>query len=368
MALRSFTEQRRHARVGVVRQIALRLEGARASLPAQLVDLSESGLRGVAALPEIAIGAHVSVDVQVPGWLGLRKLTLPALVVRLGPATPGSRHREFAVEFRPQPETVTRRLAAFVRKALRAQREVSSAQGHDSPLADALRMVRVSLGPAKPDRARVVVVASATPGEGKSFTAAHLSALLASEGQRVMLVDADLRNPSLAQSFGAAPAPGFAEWLAQGAEPPVAGFTQPTRSGVALLAAGRGAHLSEGWSREDALALVERIRVGDWDYVVIDSPPLLIAAVSSLLAAAADDVLLVARSGLTLESDLLEARRLLERHGANLRGVVLNDNDDSPQTGYENYYRPARRTLRQLVRREVATIDEDAAYELPEGR
>ena len=63
MALRSFTEQRRHARVGVVRQIALRLEGARASVPAQLVDLSQSGLRGVAALPEIAIGAHVSVDV-----------------------------------------------------------------------------------------------------------------------------------------------------------------------------------------------------------------------------------------------------------------------------------------------------------------
>lgn len=368
MALRkTFQDKRRHDRVGVLREISLRVKGARAPLAARLVDLSEGGLRGMAALPGVAVGALVSVHMQVPGRLGTRKLSVPAVIVRLGQPLPTAQ-REFAVEFRGQPAPVTRQLAAFVRRAARAHGAVSQVQGQDSPLADALRMVRVSLGPAKPDRARVVVVSSAAPAEGKSFTAAHLAALLANEGQRVLLVDADLRRPALAQSFGAAAAPGLAEWLAEGAEPPVADYVQPTRAGISLLAAGRGAQLTEGWSREDALALVERIRVGDWDYVVIDSPPLLIAAMSSLLAAAADDVLLIARSGVTRERDLLEARRLLERHGANLRGVVLNDHVDSPQTGYDRYYKMPRRTLRQLVRRQTAAIPEGDTYELPDGR
>lgn len=368
MALRSFTERRRHPRVGAIRQVVLRFDGAHKAVRAQLVDVSESGLRGVAPLPDVAVGTRVSLEMSLPGWLGARKHTLPASVVRLGMPISGSPHREFALEFGAQPEAVARSLARFVREALRAHEKVGSVQGQDSPLADALRMVRVSLGPAKPDRARVVVIASAAPGEGKSFTAGHLAALLASEGQRVLLVDADLRSPSLAANFGAAQSPGFADWLADGAEQPIAAFSQPTRSGVALVAAGRNIPLAEGWSREDALAVVERIRVGDWDYVVIDSPPLLIAALSSLLAASADDVLLVARAGLTREADLLDARRLLERHGANLRGVVLNDHVDSPQTDYESYYRTPRRSLRQLVRRSPAEVEEDAVYELPDGR
>jgi capsular exopolysaccharide synthesis family protein len=367
MALRARPYKRRHERVGIVRNVALRLEGARKPYGARLIDLSEGGLRGVAALPEVAVGAHVTVDVQVPGWFGVRTLSLPAVIVRLGPPLATPAHREFAVEFRGKPEPVSRRLAAFMHTALRAHERVSAAQGTDSPLADSLRMVRVCLGPPKPDRARVVLVSSAAPGEGKSFTAAHLAALLASEGQRVLLVDADLRRPTLAQSFGVAPKPGLAEWLAQGAEPPVADFVQPTRAGLSLLAAGRGSHVTEGWSREDALALVERIRVGDWDFVVIDSPPLLVAAVSTLLAAAADDVLLVARAGLTRERELVEARRLLERHGANLRGVVLNDHVDSPQSDYADYYQAQRRSLRRLVRRSSPAIDDGSTYELPDG-
>ncbi len=367
MALRGRPYKRRHERVGIVRNVALRLEGARKPYPARLIDLSEGGLRGVAALPDVVVGAHVTVDVSVPGWFGARRISLPAVIVRLGPPLATPTHREFAVEFRVKPEPVSRRLAAYVHRALRAHSSLSSVQGTDSPLADALRMVRVSLGPPKPDRARVVVVSSAAPGEGKSFTAAHLAALLASEGQRVLLVDADLRRPSLAQSFGAAPKPGLAEWLANGAEAPVADYVQPTRAGLSLLASGRGVHLTEGWSREDALALVERIRVGDWDFVVIDSPPLLVAAVSTLLAAAADDVLLVARAGLTREREMLEARRLLERHGANLRGVVLNDHIDSPQSDYEDYYRVQRRSLSGLVRRSAPAIDDGSTYELPDG-
>jgi capsular exopolysaccharide synthesis family protein len=360
-------EQRRHPRVGLVRSILLRLEGTKAPLPAQLIDLSEGGLRAVAPLSELTIGAHVTADLQIPGRIGSKTISLPALVVRVGEPTTGARHREFALELRPQPDAVSRMLGAFVRRALKAQQKLAAVQGSESPLADALRMVRVSLGPPKPDRARVVLVTSAVPGEGKSFTAGHLAALLASEGQRVLLVDTDLRNPTLDVVFGAAPGPGLADWLADGAEVPVVEFVQPTRAGVALLSAGQAGLIAEGWSREDALAMVERLRAGDFDYVVLDSAPLLIAASSSLLAAAADDVLLVARSGMTRERDLVDARRMLERHGANLRGVVLNDQDDSRPNEYKDYYRTSRRALRGPAQREPERGD-GVVYELVKKR
>ncbi|HTN80407.1 MAG TPA: hypothetical protein VMK16_12085, partial [Acidimicrobiales bacterium] len=61
------------------------------------------------------------------------------------------------------------------------------------------------------------------------------------------------------------------------------------------------------------------------------------------------------------------ARRLLERHDANLRGVVLNDHVDSPQSDYGDYYRVPRRSLRQLVRRGTTAIDDGTTYELPDG-
>lgn len=367
MIRNAWKEQRRHPRVGLVRSITLRLEGTKGSVPAQLVDLSEGGLRAVAPLPELSVGAHVTADLKVPGLIGSKTISLPALVVRVGDPTSGARHREFALEFRPQPDAVARSLRSFVRRALAAQQKLAAVQGNESPLADALRMVRVSLGPPKPDRARVVLVTSAVPGEGKSFTAGHLASLLASEGQRVLLVDTDLRNPTLDAVFGAAPGPGLADWLADGAEIAVAEFVQPTRAGVALLTAGQSDLISEGWSREDALAVVERLRSGDYDYVVLDSAPLLIAAASSLLAAAADDVLLVARAGITRERDLVEARRMLERQGANLRGVVLNDQDDSRQNDYRDYYRASRRSLRGPVKRETERGD-GVVYELVKKR
>ena len=360
-------EMRRHPRVGLVRSILLRLEGAKAPVPAQLVDLSEGGLRTVAMLADLPVGAHVTADLKIPGLIGSKTISLPALVVRVGDPGTGARHREIALEFRPQSGAVSRALGSFVRRALHAQQQLAATQGNESPLADALRMVRVSLGPPKPDRARVVLVTSAVPGEGKSFTASHLAALLASEGQRVLLVDTDLRNPTLDVVFGAASGPGLADWLADGAEAAVLDFVQPTRAGVVLLSAGQAGLISDGWSREDAVAVVERLRAGDFDYVVLDSAPLLIAAASSLLAAAADDVLLVARSGITRESDLVEARRLLERHGANLRGVVLNDQSDTRQNEYRNYYRASRRALRGPVPRESDRGD-GVVYELVKKR
>jgi capsular exopolysaccharide synthesis family protein len=360
-------ERRRHPRVGLLRSIRLRLEGTKSALPAQLIDLSEGGLRAVASLPELTLGDHVTAELKMPGWIGSKTISLPALVVRVGEPSTGTRHREISVEFRPLAAGVARALASFVRRALLAQEKLAIAQGTESPLADALRMVRVSLGPPKPDRARVVLVTSPVPGEGKSFTAGHLAALLASEGQRVLLVDTDLRNPTLDVVFGAASAPGLADWLADGAEARVLDFVQPTRAGVTLLSAGQSGLLSDGWSREDALAVVERLRTGDFDYVVLDSAPLLIAAASSLLAAAADDVLLVARAGITRESDLVDARRLLERHGANLRGVVLNDQGDSRQNEYRNYYRSSRRALRGPLQRDTESGD-GVVYELVKKR
>ncbi len=131
---------------------------------------------------------------------------------------------------------------------------------------------------------------------------------------------------------------------------------------------GQAGLISDGWSREDALAVVERLRTGDFDYVVLDSAPLLIAASSSLLAAASDDVLLVARSGVTRERDLVDARRLLERHGANLRGVVLNDQDDSRQDDLQRLLPDVAASAAGLCCNATPSMSDGVVYELVKKR
>ena len=85
-------------------------------------------------------------------------------------APTGCDRAEFAVAFRPLKGSLARRLGRFMLRALRARAKLQTAQGPASPLADALRMLRVSLGRPTPGRARVVLVTSSVPGEGKSFT------------------------------------------------------------------------------------------------------------------------------------------------------------------------------------------------------
>lgn len=340
---RSSGDRRRHPRAALTRSVELRFGGL-PPVGLRLLDLGVGGLRGIVnlgALGERVVSgdAELEVTLRVPVFLRTRSVTLRAVVARIAAAEP-SGSRELALSFL----TESRALARFVCKALRTEKRLEAAQGGASRVAEALRQIRLNLGQPDSDAARVILVTSSVAGEGKTFIAGHLGPLLASEGRRVLLVDTDLRVPSLHAAFGVPAGPGLTDMLA--GEIGMADAAVSTHLGVKLLPVGSSCDVADTWSPARAEQLVVALRQTPFDYVVIDSPPLLASAIASTLATGADDVLLVARSGVTRSRDLREARRLLERRGAALRGVVLNNHAEAGRHAYGPLDPPERAVRR----------------------
>jgi len=166
---------------------------------------------------------------------------------------------------------------------------------------------------------RVVAVTSAARREGRTTTAANLALTAAQDGRTALLVEADLRRPSLAGLFGLAPRAGLAEVLDGTAE---LGQAIARVGPLAILCAGEARDL-EITRRPRAAAVVEQLRAA-YDLVVLDAPPALAFADGDRLAAAADAALLVVRAGSTPRQVV---RLALESLGDRAAGIVLNDVD-----------------------------------------
>ncbi|RQV01292.1 tyrosine protein kinase [Burkholderia cenocepacia] len=205
----------------------------------------------------------------------------------------------------------------------------------DDPAIEALRSLRATLQfSMRTSGNNVVLVTGPTPGVGKSFVSANLALVLAAVGQRVLLVDGDLRRGRLDAMFGAAPA-GFADVLAGDAS--VDGAIRATRhANVDFLASGVGRRNAADLLNAGTLPAVMAELASRYDIVVIDSPPLLLVTDATLLAPfAAGNVYVVARAGRTERGELQEAARRLRQVGVELDGVIHNGID--PHAGRFRY-------------------------------
>ncbi len=180
---------------------------------------------------------------------------------------------------------------------------------------------------------RVIAFVSASPLEGKTTSAINCAIALAQHGTRVLLVDADLRQPSLHRFFGLELNPGLQNALgaATDADLPWEIAQQP---GLSVLTAG---DYREGGSRLlDRKSITSLI--GQWltsyDYVVLDTPPAMLVSDALLLSASADVTVLVVRSGMTTRREICRTRDALQRAHANLSGILLNDVEMAHHYGY----------------------------------
>jgi polysaccharide biosynthesis transport protein len=186
------------------------------------------------------------------------------------------------------------------------------------------RVVRSALPPVEPGRGQVLLVTSTLAGEGKTLTSANLALALASAGERVLLVDADLQRPTLSMLFRTTPGRGLCEVLSGRCRPLQAIFRVPGKN-LSVLAAGTAPRgnpsdlLATGALRE----LLSSLR-GQYDHIVVDTPPAGALATALVLSPLADGVVVVARCGKVTTTGLAQVLERLAQARAQVLGVVLN--------------------------------------------
>jgi polysaccharide biosynthesis transport protein len=204
-----------------------------------------------------------------------------------------------------------------------------------SQAAESYRSLRTSLLLSSAENPpQVLAITSPMPTEGKTLTAINCATVLAQQGAKVLLVDADLRHPSLHQAFNIPPGPGLSAILG-GACPEDQAIAQLEEMPyLTVLPSGTApAYPAETLASQKMADLIQRWR-GQYDHIVLDTPPVSMFTDAVVLGSRADAALLVVRSGVTTKYALRHSRDLLQRANVNIAGVVLNGVDLRYENGY----------------------------------
>jgi capsular exopolysaccharide synthesis family protein len=180
---------------------------------------------------------------------------------------------------------------------------------------------------------RTILITSPQKGEGKSVTAANLALTMAQELQRrVVLVEADLRKPSLQHLFGLPPGPGLSEYLTGAAELKDAMRFVPDHNLTLLPAGATPINPAELLGSTAMRRLLDHLRTR-FDRVILDTPPVLPLADVAILAPLVDGSLMVVRAGFTPKPAIENALRAFD--ASRLLGVVLNESGVEQEYRYE---------------------------------
>ena len=187
-------------------------------------------------------------------------------------------------------------------------------------------------------RLKTMLVTSASPSEGKSTIAIHLAIAHAQQHHRTLVIDGDLRRPSVHKRFNLRNTYGLSDILISGESWRRGIITQETIPNLDIIPAGaasprRAADLI-GKRLEDILEEA----AADYDLVIVDAPPLLGFPEPLQMAAAVDGVIIVARAGDTSRKALASVVTILNRLRANVVGVVLNEVHRQVSANYYYYY------------------------------
>jgi capsular exopolysaccharide synthesis family protein len=221
------------------------------------------------------------------------------------------------------------------------RRRLISISAPASPTAEAYRALRSSILLSAIDNPlRTVVVTSAFMSEGKSTLSANIGVMLAQRGERVLIVDADLRRSTLHLLFGLRrPAQGLTNLLSRQSDESVILHPLPQVPTLSYLPAGAVPPNPAELLASHRMAEMMRQWAEQYDRVIIDTAPILAVSDSLAPAARADSVLLVVRAGVTRKKALMRTRELLRRVNAHLLGAVVND-IDMRKDSYYNYSGP----------------------------
>ncbi|GGD01237.1 MULTISPECIES: CpsD/CapB family tyrosine-protein kinase [Enterococcus] len=206
-----------------------------------------------------------------------------------------------------------------------------------SPISEQYRTIRTNIQYAMIDRdLKTLVVTSSGPSEGKSTTSANLAIVFANSGKRVLLVDADMRKPTVAKTFSLDNVRGLSTLL--GSREVV--LHQVVQSSgidnLFLMTSGpKPPNPSELLDSRRMEELIQDLKQ-QYDLVIFDMPPVVAVTDAQIVSSKSDGTILVVRENVSKRDSLLKAKNLLELVDANILGVVYNGSKSITDQGY--YY------------------------------
>ncbi|TWT96297.1 polysaccharide biosynthesis tyrosine autokinase [Neorhodopirellula pilleata] len=216
--------------------------------------------------------------------------------------------------------------------------------------AESVRSCRTSLffELARVPGGKIIQVTSPLPGDGKSTIAGNLACSIAQSGKRTLLIDCDLRRPQITDNFNGSEKLGLIDVLSGKCDHIEAIHDTPLAPLKLMPSGPIPANPAEALSLPEMSELLELLRE-EYDYIVLDTPPLLVVTDPSILASMVDGVVMALKIRRKSKPNTKEAAGILRTVGARLIGVVVNNSDESGSSdGYKGYgyYRYGRHTSR----------------------
>ena len=208
-----------------------------------------------------------------------------------------------------------------------------------SPISEAYRTLRTNIEFSDFDNdIGIMLVTSAGPCEGKSVTAANLALSVAETGKKVLLIDCDLRKPSIHKKFEISNSKGISNLLI--GESQFSEIAQRYNENLYILTSGTVPPNPCEMIESQKMKIFLRDAKNDFDFIILDTPPVIVVADAQLLSAIVGGVLLVIAAGKAEIKLAQKAKELLEHAKANIIGVVLNkaELNSDKINGYQYYY------------------------------
>lgn len=207
-----------------------------------------------------------------------------------------------------------------------------------SPIVEAYKTLRTNIQFSMPDGGpQTVLITSSGLAEGKSTTTANLAITMAQSKKRVLLIDGDLRKPVIHRIFNIANLKGLTNILAENVN-----YRELIKNnivdGLSIITSGpKPPNPSELLGSQRMRAFIELAKK-EFDFIIIDTPPVLAVTDAIILSPAVDGVVLVVGHGQATFEEVARAKSLLERVDARLLGAILNQIPISQTEGYYYYY------------------------------
>ncbi len=208
-----------------------------------------------------------------------------------------------------------------------------------SKSAEAFRTLRTNIQFSSLDEEiKSIVVTSSGPGEGKSTVMANLAITMAQSGKKVILVDCDLRKPSVHKKFGVTNSIGLTNILVQNEKKEQCIFKTNVENLFILTSGPVPPNPAELIGTKKMRSFIEELKSG-FDMVLIDAPPVLAVTDAQILSTIVDGLIFVTAYGETQKNALVDAKQSIDKVGGKILGIIFNKVPEGSNGYYSKYYK-----------------------------